>query len=54
MRAFYNFQSYPNTYYTKLRGTPPKIALVTPKSGLFSVQLPCDNIYCFLRNSIMM
>ncbi len=23
MNPFYNFQSYPNKYYTKLRGTPP-------------------------------
>jgi len=29
------FQSYPNTYCTKLKGTPspPQIALVTPKNG---------------------
>ncbi len=40
MSPFYNFQSYPNTYYTKLTSNPPKAALVTPKSGLFSVQLP--------------
>jgi len=25
MGPFYNFQSYPNTYYTKLRGTPQKL-----------------------------
>jgi hypothetical protein len=27
-------------YYTKLRGTLPKNAPMTPKNGLFSVQLP--------------
>ncbi len=54
MKPFKKFQSCPNTYYTKLRGTPPKTVLMKPKSGLFSVQLPCGSIYCFLRNSIMM
>jgi hypothetical protein len=39
MSSFYKLQSYPNTYYTKLRGTPLKTAPVTPKNGLFSVQL---------------
>ncbi len=37
MNPFYNFQSYPNMYYTKLRGTLPKNAPMTPKNGLFNV-----------------
>ncbi len=43
---FYNFKSYPNTYYTKVRGTPKKI--VTQKNGLFNVQQPhCCRYRCY-------
>jgi hypothetical protein len=44
MIPFYNLQSYPNTYYTKLKGTPFKTARLRPKSGMFSVEL------CSLRD----
>jgi len=39
MIPFYNLQSYPNTYYTKLKGNPPKTARLTLKSGMFNVEL---------------
>ncbi len=47
MSAFYNFQLYPNTYYTKFRCTPPlppKTSHVTPKNELSNVQLPFSNM----------
>ncbi len=40
MNPFYNFQSYPNIYCTKLKGTPPKSALVTPKNGHINMTSP--------------
>jgi hypothetical protein len=45
MNPFLKFQSNLNTYYTKLKDIPIEFALVTPKNGLSSVQLPmCVNM----------
>ncbi len=40
MNSFHNFQSYPNTYCNKLKGTPPKITFVTPKNGHLNMPGP--------------
>ncbi len=40
MKPFKKFQSNLNTYYTKLKSTPIKIALARPKNGLSTLQLP--------------
>ncbi len=40
MNLFYYFQSYPNTYCTKLKGTRLKSALVTPKNGHLNMPRP--------------
>ncbi len=40
MSPFYKFQSYPNTYCTKLKCTIPKAILVTPKMDT----LVCHNL----------
>jgi hypothetical protein len=42
MKAFLKFQSNLNTSYTKLKGTPIKIALATPKNGLSTLQPPSN------------
>ncbi len=45
MSPFYNFQSNPNTYCIKFKGTPPpplkkKTIVVTPKNGHLSMPRP--------------
>jgi hypothetical protein len=40
MSPFYNFQSYPNTYYTKLRGTLIKLSLWHQKMNCLVCNYP--------------
>jgi hypothetical protein len=40
MNPFYNFQSYPNTYYTKFRGTPLKLPLWHQKMDCLMCNYP--------------
>ncbi len=52
MSPFKKIQSNLNTYYTKLKNTPTRIAPITPKNGLSSVQLPFhifDNVYIIIE-----
>ncbi len=52
MSPFYYFQSYPNTYCTKFKGTPapfPQTTLVTPKNGHLSMPRPQTFYICHCK-----